>query len=63
MNFSINFEVYENGTFTKINHSRAKKMIKSGKYFQSNTIQLGDLEFLVNGESFMITLEPMRDDE
>ena len=66
MKINIAFEVLKNGKFTKVSQKKAIALLDSGKYYQANEIHLGELRFLTNNETFIITLEPMdefEDDE
>ena len=49
--------IYEN-----ITHKTAKKLLESGKYYQAESITLGDLTFLHEGESFEIMLMEMKEE-
>lgn len=63
MKINITFQLLENGKWQNITHSKAVKLLESGKYYQSNEIHFGDLTFLSPNETVSFILEPMRDDE
>lgn len=63
MKLNITFEVYENGVFKEITLNKAKKLIESGKYYQTNEIHLGEATYLTPNEKMTFIFEKMPENE